>query len=133
MGLYNFKEQFVPFILDGRKTHTIRAERVHPDKAGNAFHAYTGLRTKKARKLLTSTVVKVEEIVITDTQLKRIVIDGHLLETDEEEALARRDGFRDFAEMMAFWEGRLPFRGHIIHWRPIKENPHVRKSKNTQP
>lgn len=24
MGLYNFKKQFVPFILSGEKTHTIR-------------------------------------------------------------------------------------------------------------
>lgn len=27
MGLYNFKKQFVPFIEDGSKTHTIRATR----------------------------------------------------------------------------------------------------------
>jgi hypothetical protein len=40
------------------------------------------------------------------------------------EALARRDGFENFAEMMEFWKDRLPFRGHIVHWlgaRPTSE------------
>lgn len=128
MGLYNFKAQFVPFILDGRKTHTIRAERKYPDKAGNPFHAYTGLRTKGARKLLTSTVIRVEDIAIRRDYA--IFVDSILLNEDEREALASRDGFRDFAEMMAFWIGRLPFKGHIIHWRAV---PRGRKSSNTQP
>lgn len=39
------------------------------------------------------------------------------LDVNEVEALARRDGFADFAEMMTFWSGRLPFYGHIFHWR----------------
>lgn len=118
MGLYNFKPRFAPFILDGRKTHTIRAERSHPDKPGNTLHLYTGLRTKKAKLLMRVPCVRVEEIVITDTALPRISIEGHLLNQDEEEALARRDGFKDFGEMLKFWEGRLPFKGHIIHWLP---------------
>jgi hypothetical protein len=48
------------------------------------------------------------------------------LDADERNSLAWRDGFRSrghdeaFAEMMEFWAGRLPFRGHIIHWRYTK-------------
>jgi hypothetical protein len=117
MGLYNFKAQFVDFILSGKKTHTIRAPRKHPDKPGNTLHLYTGLRQKGARLLMRATCVKVEEIVITNTKLKRIVIDGHMLDMDEEESLARRDGFKNFADMVKFWKGRLPFKGNIIHWR----------------
>ena len=41
MGLYNFKSQFVPAILSGTKTHTIRAVRANPDKPGNTLHLYT--------------------------------------------------------------------------------------------
>ena len=26
-------------------------------------------------------------------------------------------GFANFDEMLNFWAGRLPFRGHIIHWK----------------
>jgi hypothetical protein len=117
MGLYNFQERFVPFILDGRKTHTIRAPRANPDKPGNMLHLYTGLRHKGARLLMRVPCVKVEEIVITDTPLPRISIDGILLDLDEEETLARRDGFQNFAEMMQFWNGRLPFSGQVIHWK----------------
>lgn len=60
--------------------------------------------------------VRVEDIVITNTPLPRIVIAGQLLDLDEEEVIARRDGFENFADMIEFWVGRLPFRGQIIHW-----------------
>lgn len=121
MGLYNFQLRFVPKIRRGEKTHTIRAERVYPDKPGDTMHLYTGLRTKKAELLMRVPCVKVEQIVITDTPLRRIVIEGILLDTDEEEAIARRDGFESFADMMEFWDGRLPFRGHVYHWRSNSE------------
>lgn len=115
MGLYNFQPRFVPKILSGEKTHTIRAIRANPDKPQNTLHLYTGLRTKKAKLLMRVPCLKVENILITPGHMIRI--DGEYLSDDEREALARRDGFESFAEMMEFWEGRLPFLGHIIHWR----------------
>lgn len=127
MGLYNFKARFVPFILDGRKTHTIRALRTHPDKPGNTLHLYTGLRQKGARLLMRVPCVKVEEILIDflldgwpDRPKYLINIDGELLDKTECESLSRLDGFQDFSEMMKFWReptNRLPFKGHIIHWK----------------
>lgn len=126
LGLYNFQRRFVPKILSGEKTHTIRAIRAHPDKAGNVLHLYTGLRTKKAKLLMREPCVKVEEISILlapenflddDIGCVFVKVDGVTLHRTECEALAVRDGFKDFDEMMEFWEGRLPFRGHIIHWR----------------
>jgi hypothetical protein len=117
MGLYNFQARFVPFILDGRKTHTIRAARANPDKPGNTLHLYTGLRQKGARLLMRVPCMKVEEIVIADLKPPVIFIDGEQLNHAEEEQLARRDGFSNFAEMLEFWTGRLPFKGHIVHWR----------------
>lgn len=123
MGLYGFKPQFVPFILDGRKTHTIRAVRVHPDKPGNTLHLYTGLRTKKAKLLMRVECVKIEDIVIDrfglvpDRGRPVIRIEGIDLDRSEMEALARRDGFSNLQEMIKFWRGHLPFRGQIIHWR----------------
>jgi len=133
VGLYNFQKRFAPFVLDGSKTHTIRAKRKHADKPGNPFHGYTGLRTKNAELLIRSTVVKVEDILIRKTaslfqeavELFEIAIDGVGLEPDEKNALAWSDGFRSsgksgaFAEMMEFWDGQLPFRGDLIHWTPI--------------
>ena len=132
MGLYNFQSRFVPFILDGRKMHTIRATRAHPDKPGNTLHLYSGLRQKGARLLMRVPCVKVEEIEIMhrierfknpdNGKIERVEwfsiwIDDQELSGSENEELARRDGFSDFQEMMKFWDGRLPFEGQIIHWR----------------
>ncbi len=50
MGLYNFKARFVPFVLDGSKTHTIRAKRRYPAKPGDTLYLYTGLRELVAMK-----------------------------------------------------------------------------------
>ena len=132
MGLYNFQSRFVPFILDCRKMHTIRATRAHPDKPGNTLHLYSGLRQKGARLLMRVPCVKVEEIEIMhrierfknpdNGKIERVEwfsirIDDQELSGSENEELARRDGFSDFQEMMKFWDGRLPFEGQIIHWR----------------
>src|ERR1700761_1343950 len=116
MGLYNFKAQFVPHILDGSKTHTIRAMRAHPDKPGNTLHLYTGLRQKGARLLMRATCTKVESIKI-EALFGRMVVDGQLLDDSEQEQLAKRDGFKNHHEMMQFWDRRLPFEGQIIHWK----------------
>jgi uncharacterized protein YqfB (UPF0267 family) len=120
MGLYNFQSRFVPKILAGEKTHTIRATRANPDKPGNTLHLYTGLRQKGAKLLMRAPCVKIEEIEISARM--RVRIDGVELDATEQETLARRDGFQNFADMMAFWNGRLPFRGHIIHWRTKASN-----------
>jgi hypothetical protein len=122
VGLYNFQSQFVPFILDGRKTHTIRATRKNPDKPGNTMHLYTGLRQKGARLLMRVPCVKVERIRIFyghsgSKSFHMIELDGNVLDNSECELLAQRDGFRSFAEMMYFWHDRLPFEGHVIHWK----------------
>lgn len=117
MGLYNFHRRFVPFIQDGRKTHTIRATRKYPDKPGDTLFLYQGLRTKCAKRIALVVCTKVEEIAITNTPLHRVSLAGHLLDQSEEEQLARADGFSSFQEMMNFWDGRLPFTGQIIHWK----------------
>lgn len=122
MGLYNFHARFVPFILDGRKTHTIRGTRAFQDVVGSTMHLYTGLRTKRAKLLMRAPCVRVEDIEFETEKrgldrIVRVYINGQELTLDEREGLARRDGFPNFAEMMKFWKGRLPFTGHIIHWR----------------
>jgi hypothetical protein len=122
MGLYNFQQRFVPLVLSGEKTHTIRATRANPDTPGDTLHLYTGLRTKKAKLLMRVKCAEVEEIEIKDgifgdENHASVTIEGLRLDRSEREALARRDGFDNFEQMIQFWRGRLPFRGHIIHWR----------------
>ena len=122
MGLYNFQKRFVPKIRSGAKTHTIRAFRAHPDKPGNTLHLYTGLRHKGAELLMRVPCVAVGEIEIDACGHECncdpfVAIDGVELTASERDALAVRDGFEDFEEMLDFWAGRLPFKGHIVYWK----------------
>jgi hypothetical protein len=134
MGLYGFKKRFVPYIVEGSKTHAIRAVRCPRDKPGNTMHLYTGLRQKGAVLLGRFPCIKVEQNPITEDH--RVFVDEVELDRDEKDLLAWRDGFRLDATvfaltdpplpkhtgcfemlMMAFWSGRLPFEGHIYHWK----------------
>lgn len=117
MGIYNFEAQFVPKLLAGEKTHTIRATRVHPDKPGNTLHLYTGLRHKGARLLMRVRCTRIETIEINANTTYMVSVDGVPLDYSEREQLAKRDGFLGWDNVLSFWEGRLPFKGHIIHWK----------------
>lgn len=114
MGLYNFKERFVPLIKTGEKTHTLRATRRHPDVVGSMMYLYCGLRTKNSRLIFKRPCVRVQTIEITSRG--QMILDGEPLDASEREALAASDGFDSHAEMMRFWQGRLPFAGHVYHW-----------------
>jgi hypothetical protein len=119
--MLGFQRRFAPFVLDGSKTHTIRAVRKIPPKVGETCHCYVDPRQKTMRLLGRWPCVRVEEIIITRYQL--VYVEDQILSRSECNSLAWRDGFRSadrgraFEEMMEFWEGRLPFRGQVIHWR----------------
>lgn len=120
MGLYGFKARFEAPILAGTKRHTIRANRKDGwvEKPGATMHLYIGLRQKGARCFAKPICSKVERIVIDGD--RQISIAGERLTQDEMEQLARCDGFNDYADMMSFWpDEKLPFFGHITHWRPL--------------
>lgn len=127
MGLYNFQKRFVVPILNHTKKHTIRATRRHPDKVGNIAHLYTGLRTKNAQLLGRFPITRIEDIEIRESKLHcrdgcvadtQVFIEDIQLSLGERETLARLDGFENFTDMAAFWKGRLPFKGEIVHWNP---------------
>lgn len=117
MPALNFRPMFVDHIRSGRKNHTIRADRKVPIKVGDKLYLYCGMRQKGAFRILPDAVMctKIEAIVIDGTLGIMVGEDG--LSQDECEQLARCDGFSSHAEMMSFWDGRLPFKGQIIHWR----------------
>lgn len=119
MPLLNFQSRFVDDIRLGRKLHTIRARRKHPIKAGDSLYLYCGARTARCFKILPEPVKcsRVESIEINAKTTGMVTLAGVPLTYDEREQLAVADGFRNWDEMLAFWDGRLPFEGNIIHWR----------------
>lgn len=141
--LLGFKRQFHAYILEGSKTHTIRATRRTPPKAGEICHCYGDVRQKTMFLLGRWPCILVQDIEISGGWETRsgdffgdVKIDGSSLDNDEREQLARRDGFPDFAWMMEFWRGRLPFRGQIIHWdftRPVSKPPSASRKAASAP
>ncbi|TAL08424.1 MAG: hypothetical protein EPO02_13155 [Nitrospirae bacterium] len=127
------------------KGHTIRAPRKggREEKPGNAMYLYTELRRKGAARIIEPPIcAKRESVVIRrneswfevwigeflddvlDNRLRQMLVIRNpdwrglvLLDDAECEQLARRDGFASFEEMMCFWDGRLPFYGHVFHWQ----------------
>jgi len=122
MPAFNFKRQFVPHILSGRKHHTIRAERKdgqRPDP-GDPLYLFTGMRTKQCERIGESPCTRVEDIRITLSDDQHLIqIADEQLAVDECDSLAYHDGFDSFTHMMSFWEGRLPFAGFITYWKPL--------------
>lgn len=139
MGLYNFQLRFRPYILDGTKTHTIRADRVKRERVGQVMSLYTGCRTKYSNLLFRAPCKKVERIWIFESG--KVCI-GYLdveLSLGERNDLAWRDGFRNgleetaFERMQEFWVDRVPFEGHIIHWDFAKRFDHRGDSVRDEP
>lgn len=117
MPSFNFKKQFAADVLSGKKHQTIRARRKHRPRPGQTAHLFTGLRTKSCRKLGQHTILWVEDITITETD---VVINGDTLQSQQErDDFARADGFTNFLAMVAFFRENhgLPFtEGDLITW-----------------
>jgi hypothetical protein len=125
MPLYNFKARFAEAVATGQKCQTIRALRRdnRNPEVGEPLYLYTGIRTKKVRKLRVAKTTNVRPIQIDEQPyegqlLPLVFLDGHLLAPEELEQMARRDGFGDTADFMA-WFRQLhgyPFSGILIEW-----------------
>lgn len=122
MVAYNFQARFAPMVERGEKRQTIRAvgKRRHAH-VGEPVQLYTGMRTKACRKLIEPDPVCVEryDIRLTDLGLEFWDVRGDLhFSAMSPRLFANRDGFRDFDEMLEFFEGAhgLPFQGVLIGW-----------------
>jgi hypothetical protein len=109
--LLGFKVRFVPFVEEGSKTHTIRADRARQPKPGDVCHCYTGLRQKGARLLGRWICTRVDDMLIEasygpyDIPLwVRIRINGDQLSKSETSRLCYADGFRSDVEEHAWME-----------------------------
>lgn len=140
MPILNFKPQFVEPIREGRKNHTIRADRKIPIKAGDKCYLYCGLRHKGAFRILPepATCTKALPIrILLGRPGPHVIIDGQDLNDDECEALAIADGFPNWSAMALFWVtehkspgkgfGWVDFSGQIIHWEPPSRRKHAKR------
>lgn len=117
MGAYNFQAQFADQVEKRIKRQTIRAERKDGriPEVGERFVGYTGMRTKKCRKLVDSRISEVLPIAIKDDG---IWLAGTPLNDVEAHSIALLDGFQSAKEML-LWFARthgLHFSGHLIRW-----------------
>lgn len=120
MPLCGFQKQFVPMILDGSKSHTIRRRRKRPTKAGDVLYLYTGLRTKQCQFVMQDTCKKVVPIAIIP-DIGQVRLDGRLLPLNEMMHFAVRDGFANYMDFFKFFE-RYPREVRereleVIYWK----------------
>lgn len=142
--LLGFKSQFIPYVKEGSKTHTIRAlgnRRLF--REGDVCDCYGNVRQKSMFLVGRWPCVRVERITIAGSGFAGstlITIGRNTLDYIESDVFAWRDGFRwpqeprntagCFALMCEFWriEHRInerDFRGQLIHWdfsRPLYRN-----------
>lgn len=124
MPALNFKKEFPPLILAGKKPFTLRALRKdgRDPKAGDTLYLFTGMRTKACERF----AVKRCEFAVTiklrwhSFDLPRI---GTLSNTDTREIFARLDGFASYEAFCQFHEVRPGMRVkkmRLISWVTIQ-------------
>lgn len=114
MVAINFQAAFVPDILSGRKTQTIR--RTARCKTGDELQLYAGQRTKSCSLIGLATCAICEPITIADGY---IAAGTWRLPSGDAEHIARIDGFSDAGRMRDWFRdryGELPFMGYRIMW-----------------
>lgn len=122
MVAFNFSPEHAPKVESGEKNQTIR--RTARGKVGDRCQLYTGQRTKACRKLraddppllaVTYCAIRPTYLTLGDTGVVRGDID----------AFAVADGFKDYADMVAWFEAKYgsPFFIGYLHVWAKKEQP----------
>ncbi len=117
MVAYSFKEKFAPEVQAGTKTQTIR--QTARCKVGDRLQLYTGLRTKKCRKLREGICCAIDTVSITPEGPVFGQPGWHPKDPDD---FAAKDGFRCYDDMYDFFHdeyGEEVFNGFVIMWNPI--------------
>lgn len=121
--ILGFKKRFNSKIKSGSKIHTIRKGKRW--KADMKIHFYNGVRTKKMKKFMDDGICKsvqsiiigwaVDEITLKKiSEVPEIYIDGSQIFSNEQEILAKNDGFSCYEDFLKFFRNDLE--GQIINW-----------------
>ncbi|RWN33447.1 hypothetical protein [Mesorhizobium sp.] len=116
MVAFNFQKQFAEPIERREKTQTIRQNK--RAKVGDRIQLYTGMRTKQCRKLVEvdPVCVCIDYVAIRPDYLTVGDVRKHPRDRDE---FARLDGFKDYADMVAWFQdryGQPSFIGYLHRW-----------------
>lgn len=133
MVAYSFKKRFAPPILlgltpgplvEGMKRQTIRNDRKRHARPTEELQLYTGMRTRSCCLLgkPTCTAVAPVRLMLGNAELVEIEGEPNITDAKGLDLFARFDGFRDWADLRAFWaeahEGVADFSGALIRWEP---------------
>ena len=116
MAALNFSSEFAGPVERREKLQTIRQTR--RAEVGDRIQLYTGQRTKQCRKLSEEdpTCTYVGYVAIRPTYLTVGDVTKHPRDRDD---FASLDGFKDYAEMVAWFQARYgqpSFIGYLHRW-----------------
>ena len=118
----NFQKRFVPAILAGTKTQTVRLtwkDGRFPFRPGCRLQLYSGMRSKYSQKLADATCTLVERVEITEHG--SIIFGPNVLDSATADAFAKLDGFAHSQELVDWfaktYRHRFPFEGWAVRWR----------------
>lgn len=120
MPALNFLAIHAPKVKNRTKRCSIRKKRKRPIKVGDKLYFFTGQRTKHCKKLGEGICKAVHEVnILADVNnLLLVFLDGLLLDQEELETLAIKDGFEYGYEFLKFFyeKYKFPFNGNLIEW-----------------
>lgn len=93
MPSFNFKPQFADDVENYIKLQTIRSTR--RGKVGDTAYLYTGMRTKKCRKLGEGILTEIRSVYIVDNYVY-VQSGDEYFTTEKLDEFARTDGFRNW-------------------------------------
>ena len=123
---------FTDQVSDGRKCHTIRKWRKVPFKNGDELSFFTGMRTKKCRRLRPNAVCTSAMPIAIATRRREVFLmaakgsaysarlrpDG-MLNAEEIDLLAKNDGFKSVDAFFQFFgSDGFDFAGQLVEWAP---------------
>lgn len=115
MTAFSFKPEFVGKIFSGEKRSTIRSTK--RCEVGETMQLYTGLRTKKCRKIMDAVCIGVAPILVSKKSFWKLgETEGNVRPSVA--PLHEQEGFMNVQDMVDFFaeEYGLPYRGWIHAW-----------------
>ena len=122
MKVIMFQTRFAGKVACGEKLQTIRAARKVPIRKCDelSLRAWTGLPYRSQQRVLKEcSCQRVAVVKLEQTPWEFIItVDGEYLPLEHFDRFARRDGFEDIQELIAWFEAThgFPFVGQLICW-----------------